>query len=372
MIEKEEEKFAKFFTADAWKLISSYFIQLEAKLVEYDIPRITQTSTIQGLIEYLEEFVENYKLTDKINFSGALSLLEEIGSPSDILLTLDISEPPSRETDERVIPRGKVCSHCLFNNVQSADFCENCGISFKKEEMSISKIKQMIIDHPYSVSFVVAYSILVCIFSIYPLIPSNNILQSISSALFYAFLPAPLLAVLNGWILDYFFKDKKSQKYKYTKLLDDLESNFAIGSLALFLSACIILLLALMLQFSILAMIAIIIWVAIFFSLIIDTSLRPDNIPYIQLLKLKNSLEDYTNKKLQNWNLYLTVAIIPFTILLIVIMFTLPPGVGVDIFGVMITGLLFIVAIYAGFNGILVMYYYSWPIIKRYLQLYLE
>ncbi len=365
-----EEKFEEFFTTDAWIIIQSFFTQLENKLTEYKIPHSKQKSTIEGLIEYLEEFIENRKTDRKINFNDALKLLEEIGSPSDIISMLEIPQDLRIEqqiqSPNQKLQNIQICLKCQFLNSKDAEFCENCGTNLITKELQVSKIKQSIIDHPYSFSFILAYIGLVFVLSIIFMPNVQNPLYSIVSGLFYASFPAPLIAVINGWILDYFLKEKKSSKFKYNKIMNDIEINFALGSFLFFLSTCLLLLFGITLQLAMVVLIAIIFCFCLFFILILEAQLKPDNIPYIELLKLKKALEEYTQEKIKNHNINFTVAISPVIIIAIIIIFTYPPSY--DVSGVIISAIMFIFSLYSGFNGILAMYYYSWPKIRSYVK----
>ncbi len=113
------------------------------------VPQKRQIFILNGLNDFINEYIADYKDKEKINFDATLGLLGEMGSPTDIVLTMDVSESHGiiseseslAETGEPVI-----CKNCYYSNLNDARFCENCGkklIGLDKTKIRLDKTSKI-------------------------------------------------------------------------------------------------------------------------------------------------------------------------------------------------------------------------------------
>ena len=155
------------FTDDAWYLIEAYFAKLDIQLHDSQLSERKQLSILSGLEDYLCEYIDDYKGRTKISFKLTLKLLEEIGSPHEIIQTLDISHgtkvlnTSSPTQSVSVQPQTTytariVCRNCHYSLAKGSLFCDNCGYQLTRKSPSMI-VPQIIIDHSYLTSFVISW-----------------------------------------------------------------------------------------------------------------------------------------------------------------------------------------------------------------------
>jgi hypothetical protein len=254
-----ESSFSQFFTSDAFDLISNYITNLKNYLIRARTDRNQQEVVINGIFEFISEYVSDYK-NCKLNFSETLKLIEDIGSPSEIVQSLDIKSKELTSINENI------CTYCKSEISQDAQFCEVCGrtdlnqikipSSTNKEDSEFNRftyfrtsIKQSIIDKPYSRSFLLCLLSLTFLISIYFILDmyllktQDNIIKNstlgiqytIFTYLGYGFLISLVLSlpisIIYGIFNDLLFKDFKSKKFHYYKLMEQIEGNLVGGFL---------------------------------------------------------------------------------------------------------------------------------------------
>jgi hypothetical protein len=152
------QELSEYFTPDAWQLIDSFVLSLQKKMDQFSISSEEQVTIFEWIEEFVQEFIEDYKGRAKINFDEALGLIREIGSPSEILQSMElpveqvmkeeaVMSPPETvvkpaqtipEPQQALIAPQKTlkadergyklpCSACNWPNYPDSVFCENCG-----------------------------------------------------------------------------------------------------------------------------------------------------------------------------------------------------------------------------------------------------
>ncbi|MFW9854857.1 MAG: hypothetical protein ACFFFG_07335 [Candidatus Thorarchaeota archaeon] len=362
------------FTNDAWSLISSFFLELQKKMQEAAVPTGLQASLLEGLNEFIVEFTEDASSPDKVNYQRALILLQEMGSPTEIILTLDGSkwrEPTPSETTISTERFSRTCTKCRQPNPNDAFYCENCGYSLYAQRSSKATVSQIIIDHPYTFSFLALYGTLALLAWIWgeqtaPHTTLASHIAPLGTALFVAFFPAIFLALLFGWVADLFLTDQKSFTYRYNKILNHFEDSFVLGFVMVFF-ACFFLSIAGGSGFYVYILLGIGVLLSAFVYAPITLIAKPQGLPYVTLLRAKQRLDNYALKKLRIRNFYPGSILFVFTFLWgMVLAPVFTPNLAFE--GKLFFTFLLLLALGLGYNGGLVMYYYSWPMVTRFIQ----
>ena len=163
------------FTGDAIFLIGSYFNRLQNKLETSGVPQTKQEFILKGLYYYITEYIEDHSHKKSIiSFETALNILNEIGSPMDIIQTLSFRKDsqmssitksesftiskrkPTSELPQKVSYQ-TVCQYCHTSNESSSNYCEKCGKDLLDKQNFLQNIKQEIIDHSYFATFLLSW-----------------------------------------------------------------------------------------------------------------------------------------------------------------------------------------------------------------------
>ncbi len=154
------------FTPDAWQLISSFLTNLQKKMDQFDITPEQRSTIYNGIEEFIQEFVEDYSDKAKINFDEALALIQEIGSPSEILQAMEM--PVERVTAQKTVsvptkPVKNRCSSCNWANESDARFCENCGRRLTEvvDTTESSFLPKIFTTYPNVTSILISYFIFI-------------------------------------------------------------------------------------------------------------------------------------------------------------------------------------------------------------------
>ncbi|MHA2370631.1 MAG: hypothetical protein ACXADX_17590 [Candidatus Hodarchaeales archaeon] len=371
-----------YFTEDAWYVVQAYFSKLQKKMDDSGVPKKRQAFILSGLSDFINEYVEEYKDKEKINFDLALLLLREIGSPTDIVLTLD--SPKDRETiaeSGQLLESGKqrICQACHYSNDLEALFCENCGQRLVSEVGLAGKVKQELIDHTYLASFLAIYSVLFVLGISWEILFHPSFGRSIQWDLPISidlviinvtmFGLAIFLMVIAGTILDYRLKDKKSSKIKYKNALDNFERRFFLGAFLAFFSG---------LLFGYLALTGLW-WSAALSFTAIGCSMgwlqhhvlwreKPKEIPYFDLLTAKKMLDGYFRGRLAKLNINV-VTVMTISILIGAIGSSIQEGSTFAGIEATLDGLIFFLCLIGTFSlavsGFALMHYYDWPSVTK-------
>ena len=156
---ENEERILEYFTFDGAELIKNYLQSLKKYVNNVVITKDQQDSVISVITDFIDEYHENYK-PSKISFTYTLILINELGSPMEIIQSFEFEVKSEIET--------KDCVHCGWKNSLNSVYCEYCGKlsedmnettktsdSYFKISNYKSDFKQSMIDYPYSRSFII-------------------------------------------------------------------------------------------------------------------------------------------------------------------------------------------------------------------------
>lgn len=250
--EEFKEKIGNLFTADGLELVVSYFESLKSKMEKSEINSDQQEIVIKGIFEFIFELSSNYK-TSKINFSDTLNLIDEIGSPTEIIESFDFTTDFNKNNLQ--------CPSCKWKNDPKTIFCEYCGKEIKKIYYNSSlkenllktefnkdftqKLKHDYFEHPYSRNIIYStliitiillirgYRSFLTIHSMFDLILISTI--GISLCFAVSIIPSLLLGSFLGFIVNIKIKSKKSLIVRQDKILNHFEQNLAEGFILVFI-----------------------------------------------------------------------------------------------------------------------------------------
>ncbi len=387
-----EKKFTDFFTKDGLDLILNYLHSLKNQLNNSEITIDQQDLVMNGIYEFISEFSLNYT-NSRINFSDTLNLIEEIGSPSEIIQSFDFNKIEGYDF--------VMCPYCKWKNDLQSVFCEYCGKKVKTKEDTSSGIKNLsrnkinsdfkqklnqdFIDHPYSRSIIIASILSIIIIYISSLPTSLPILFNspitfilfslfiVMLSFFLGFFPSIFLGLIFGFIFDLKYKNKKSLKFRQDKILQHFEENRAGGLFLVFIGFTILSLLFGSASASSIRPLIVLIWMIsiflnVFFGLYYDRSGgKPTDLSLTQLNKLKLTVEKINNLELISINKKVVPIVIILSFLTLLLNFnyisSIAPSNLVSILFVLF--LVYGISYLAIINGVLYMQLNSWKNVSR-------
>ena len=390
------KELSSFFTSDAWQLISSFLNNLQTKMDQFNITAEEQKTVFNGIEEFTLEFIENYKDKTKITFTQALGLIQDIGSPSEILQSMDL--PIDKLTKQKVlitqeekpvdIPKhDKVfCLTCGWPNELDSNFCDNCGIRITKvvedkKAIGLPRIPHEIINTPYIASFLLSYLVLIVlgnlalVITYSPLTQPNlefipDLFRQLSDIPTRMFVPAVIIGLILGFVITRLYSDKLMQ---YDMHLIDLQKFFSLGVVLTLISLWLILIyipirvtrdeMVFLIIFLTLISCTLPIW-----GIKWNSVNKPSDIPYLTFLKYLKALREYNIRNIRIYN-FVGFVIIFFIVtafwsaLMGYTVFEIP---GWTVFGVP-AWIALILSLLMLLNGVLLLYYYSWVNINRFI-----
>ncbi len=394
------QELSKYFTSDAWQVVNSFIESLQEKLDQFKVPSTYQDSVFSGIQEFLLDFVSDYEENAKITFSETLSLIQDIGSPSEIIQSMEFSgEEAKTQTEALALEKTKKksikltsisCPSCSWFNESDSIFCDNCGrkldVSEKKSRSRFRiSLPQEIISSPLISGFLLSYLIFVTGGMIYlsysysflfepdiVYIPDlfDKLVGISTGMIIPAILAGLLLSVTINWIY--------SKKYlidRYEEHLVQLQKKFSFGLILTLIGIWSILVYIPIRvtrdEMSILILISTLI--CIIFPILIyrwNLSNKPFETPYFTFLKSLRMLESYNMNNIKIYSIF-SIAISFFGVTIgwsIVMPYSVFDITGITVFGIP-TWIFFAFSIVLLFYGILLMYYYSWTSINRFIGL---
>lgn len=155
---------SNYFTSDGWRMIISFVENLKKRLDQFDVDDEEKESIFNGIEEFIQEFVEEYKNRAKITFNEALSLIREIGSPSEIIQSMDLTIEQMMKCDSVKDTQESdkiICKACSWPNEPDSKFCDSCGKKLIKlgEEKKLVYLPQIMFRFPNVTSIIFIYSI---------------------------------------------------------------------------------------------------------------------------------------------------------------------------------------------------------------------
>ncbi len=359
----------EFFTIDAWYLVKTFFTNLSDKLKEEGTPESQQRTIVEDLNYYISEFVGEYKNKEKLSYETALKLLREIGSPTDIILALESEKIPTKASEIEIkikTTAQRICSNCHYPNTAEAIFCENCGKKFVSLNQLKERIIQETIDHIYLASFIVIYTVLGGLGFVLntPYVP--NPVERLAMSFGMLLVPSLVFSLIAGAILNLFTKEMKSFQVKYNMLLNHFEERFIWGFFFVFFGFLIFALFALF-GFPWFLIIALLLLVTSVIWLLVLQGRKPEGVPYITLLTTKRMFSGFIQEKLTKINMYCGTIIVILLVIWNFFLYNLFFDPPIIFEGAILVSILQIIAVLFGLNGYLMMYYYSWSYVTRFI-----
>lgn len=393
-VEEFKNKIEIFFTADGLELVINYIESLKTHMEKSEVNNNQQEVVINGIIEFIDEFGSSYQ-NSKINFSDSLKIIDEIGSPSEIIQSFEFAKDYEEDKLQ--------CPSCKWKNEPKSTYCEFCGKSLSNLNDAVSiktsnirkrvytnltqKINQEFIDHPYPNSiFLSSMLISVLIFTIgfNRILVAHSLLEFIAffiagfvSSFFVSLFPALLIGVIVGFIIDLKYKSEKSLKFRQAKIIKYFERNVALGFIMVFGGITFGISFYALASNSFILPLLVLIWFA---SIILDTiivlyydksSERPTKLNLTELNKLKLLVDKNNNQKFIQYNL----KIIPIVIIisLLISLLNLSYLSTIENINLVMSGILLVFLYILSFlmisNGFLLIQVYSWrEISKNYLK----
>jgi len=213
------------FTDEAWNILQGYLVSLQDTIDSTNISINATNSLLQGIYQYLLDFIVDNQIVTKIDFSQTLQLIDEIGSPKDIIKNIEISDENRPQIFPIDMDKGIWCDKCNWSNIPDSLFCQVCGNKLENY-VKQTDLRQKIVDHPYSFSFLVVLSFLAVV--------SISLFRSGEGHLIIGLIPLTIfLTLIFGYAIRQIFGDELSFKARYNILLEDLEKNYLHSTLLL-------------------------------------------------------------------------------------------------------------------------------------------
>ncbi|MHA2306910.1 MAG: hypothetical protein ACXACU_16135, partial [Candidatus Hodarchaeales archaeon] len=390
------------FTEDAIFLIHSYFDKLQKKLETSGVPQTKQGFILRGLYYFINEYIEDHISKNSIiSFETTLEILNEIGSPTDIIQTLSFtkdseiifttkdngslikpaitsgSTTPFPESPQKVNQLIE-CKYCYTSNSFPSNYCENCGRNLSYQQDLPQSIKQEIIDHNYFISFLFCWfgiaisqvlfyaSFRISVFSL--LFPDIQLRpwgipfpEDLGLSMILSFFPAFIVAFIIGFIFDELYLNKlKSSKQKYNQAIENLQGRFFIG-IWLTVTGIILFVFLIMNGFTEFippVLVLLMIYGASFWTHFFLGG-RPSNVPYFKLLSTKKMLDNHVKERYFVFNPIL-ILISAFLVTLWIILADSFLHPEVQIQELFLIGGLLLISIIIISNGLFFLYFYNW------------
>ncbi len=409
-LQKIVDSLEENFTEDALFLIQSYFSKLLNKMIESGVPYSKQHFILNGLYYYLNEYIEDFILQKHIiNFSSTLDILNEIGSPTEIIQTLSFTKHSEingiKNQENNLINEDFIsyrsnassakhqetnnfiyCRYCQTSNEKTSNYCINCGKNLYSQENFSQTFKQDLIDHNYFITFILCWLSFVAVNVLFYdsfdtstfalLFPEVHLRswgisfpEDLAISMILSVIPAILTTIIGGYILDQLYFDKlKSPKQKYRQAIENLHDRFYLGVwlvvLAIFIFA--FLLLNGFVEFMIPLMISIIIYAGMFWKQYLGGD-QLHNLPYFKLLSTKKSLDNYIKDKYFLFSpISIFISAISAIIWTILGDFVLHQEFQIQ--HLVLVGGLVMIALFVLFNGFFFIYFYDWSYIRGYYE----
>ncbi len=399
------------FTEDAVFLIHSYFNKLQNKLETSGVPQTKQGFIVRGLYYFINEYIEDHTSKNHIiSFETTLEILNEIGSPTDIIQTLSFTkdsqttftmkengssiEPVSTFRSTTPVSKSPqkvnhqiICKYCYTSNINSSNYCESCGRNLFDQQDLPQSIKQEIIDHNYFSTFLfcwfglVIFQILfyasfgISVFSL--LFPDIHVRswgipfpEELALSMILSFIPAFIVAFIIGFIIDELYLNKlKSSKQKYNQVIENFQERFILG---IWLTVTGIILFAFLIingfgEFIPPLVILLMIYSASFWKHFFLEG-KPSNVPYFKLLSTKKMLDNHVKEQYFRFNpIVIFISVCLVTLWTFLANSFLHPEVPIQ--ELILIGGLVLISIIIVSNGLFFIYFYNWSTIKKFLHL---
>ena len=219
------------FTDEAWSQFEAYLNSLLLQLTQYNINEQQILHTFRGIEEYVVGYADELVADSRITFRQTIDLIEDIGTPSEILSELETITDVQQSTEEQ-----QFCIECGSQISKSLIYCNHCGRNTTLPNRQFSPFKQAIIDNPlgYAFGFVFGGAFLLSLlgFLIGLIAVASGV--SITVSLDFGFIVLivivlSIIASIIGWLIDEIYGEYNSFKQRYERIQGYFESNRFIG-----------------------------------------------------------------------------------------------------------------------------------------------
>ncbi len=393
------------FTEDAIFLIHSYFDKLLNKLETSGVPQTKQDFILKGLYYFINEYIEDHVNKNSIiSFETTLNILNEIGSPTEIIQTLSFTKDSQMtsitKSEPSIASRSKffselpqktnhltVCQYCHTSSESSSNYCEKCGKNLFDQQNFLQNVKQEIIDHNYFITFLFCWfgfvilqaffyvSFGISMFSI--LFPDIHLRgwsipfsKSLAISMILSSIPAFIVSLIVGFLFDQlYFNELKSFKQKYSQAIEKLQGRFILGIWLTVIGTILLLFLILNGFMEFILLLITVSWIyGVFVWKHFLLEGKPHDIPYFKLLSTKKLLDNNIKEKFFVFN--------PISIFMSIILATLWAFLAdyyllhpeLEFQELVLVGGLVMIVLFILVNGIFFMYFYNWSHIKKIIQ----
>ena len=393
-------RLSEYFTSDGWQVIYSFIENLQEKLKQFNVAEDDQVTIFGGIQEYLDDFISDYKDHSKISFSDALGVIQDIGSPNEILQSMDLSIEKIQLKADRlveIIPseseestRTISCTSCGWLNERDSIFCDKCGrklveVGKRVKEKPRFSLPQEIITSPFLAGIFLSYLVLVtCGMIILALTYSPfadpdlmyipELYDKLNTISISMILPSIIVGLVVGLCINRFYS-REFVLDRYEEHLIQLQTRFSFGMILSLISLWLILI-YIPIQptrnetFILIIALAFICLIVPFWIYRWNIAKKPSKTPYFTFLKSLRTLESYNMTKIRKYTIICSIA---FFILITLVWAEIMHYSVLDIPGMTVFGLpawiILILALVLFADGVFLMYYYSWNSINRFIDL---
>jgi len=299
------------FTEEAWRQFQAYLRNLVDTLEEANISQEQADHTLEGIKEYILGYATELPNQQQISFHQALTLIEEIGSPQEIIRELN----PTITTDNE---QTKFCPECGAKMPLNDIYCKSCGKNTTIPSRTFSPVKQWIIDRPNTAGMILSFGLAMVATIIVGILILIGISRgaeiSIQMDFGFVLLACLFLAAVGmaiGWIINSLYGDYISFRKRYEQVAEFFEERYLSGQILFVIGLWIYGIYGIMYRNNITnsydgnpAAAFIFLLAPLYLILILGLNPSPssDEFTYYQLLKLRGKSSQQVSTRLLDFN----------------------------------------------------------------------
>ncbi|MCY3412620.1 MAG: hypothetical protein INQ03_13365 [Candidatus Heimdallarchaeota archaeon] len=189
------DEIIRHFSQESSYMIKSYIQSLKDIMIGQKLGIEEEEAVLNGIFDYIDEYIINE--TTPISFSDTLSLIDQLGSPSEILSSFNLEDLSFEMLEERTI---------------DPDLRETSGM--------LTAIQ----NNPYTFGIFGTYLILIIINLIWELFNSErSLVENLQSSMLAMIIPGFVFGIIIGYFIDETSKEGVTLESKYRKIVYDYE-----------------------------------------------------------------------------------------------------------------------------------------------------